>query len=147
MSKIEKISAAEFNRKYGTRFKEIKPKKNKFNAIKTEIGDKKFDSQSEGNLFWELSMQQKAGMIQSVECQAKEELRSYDEPICNYYVDFKVIHNDGVIEFIEHKSQGTVQAAWQIKWKMLKAKYKKEISQGKVKCSINWYKSKTIWRK
>lgn len=141
MSKIESISAAEFNRKYGTRFKEIKPKKNKFNAIKTEIGDKKFDSQSEGDLYWQLQMQKRAGLIADVECQAKESLEAYGVHITNYFVDFKVIHNDGTIEFIEHKSKGTVQPAWVMKFKMLEAKYK---DNKNVKCSINWYKSRII---
>lgn len=142
---IEKISAAEFNAKYGSRFKEVKKKKNnKFNAIKTEIGDKKFDSQSEGNLYWELMMQQRAGLIQEVIMQAKEELFAYGKSICNYYVDFKVIHNDGKIEYIEHKSKGTVTPAWQIKWKMLLAKYQNEISRGEVKCSVNWYQGYKI---
>lgn len=134
--KIEHITAKE----YQTFFKKQKePKKNKYNAIKTEVGEKKFDSQSEGNFYWELMMQERQGIIQEVICQAKEELWAYGKHIFNYYVDFKVIHNDGIIEFIEHKSKGTVTDLWRAKWKMLEAKYSNEINGGKVKCSINWY--------
>lgn len=142
---IERLTAAEYNAKYGSRFKDYSSnKKGKYGAIKSEVGDKKFDSQSEGKLFWELKMQERQGLIREVIMQAKEELRAYGKVICDYYVDFKVIHNDGKIEFIEHKSEGTITPAWRIKWKMLEAKYADDKN---VECRINWYKGfKTIKR-
>ena len=135
---MEHISAKDFNKKYGTKFKT-----NKFNAKKCEIGDQKFDSASEGDYWWELQQQLKAGLIKEVQRQVKESLKGENGThIAYYYVDFVVIHNDGVKEFIEHKSKGTVTDTWRIKWKMLEDKYKKEIQQGKIICNINWYKSK-----
>jgi len=35
--------------------------------------------------------------------------------IC-YYCDFKVMHNDGSIEYIEVKSKATKTALWKLKW-------------------------------
>ena len=142
--KIERLTIEEFNKKYGTFFK-TNPKRNKFNAKKTIIGNKKFDSKSEADLYFELKMQKRQGLIKDIETQVKEELYAYGVHICDYYVDFKVLHNDGTIEFIEHKSKGTVQPAWIIKYKMLEAKYKDDKN---VKISINWYKGyKIIKRK
>lgn len=143
---VIRMTAEEANRKLGTNFKITK--KNKFNAKKTAIGDMKFDSESEGNFYAELMLQVRAGLIKSVECQVKEELFAYGKHICNYYCDFLVIHNNGVKEYLEHKSQGTVTQLWRFKWKMLEAKYSKEISRGEVICNINWYKGyKIIKRK
>ena len=73
--------------------------------------------------------------------QVKEEMWAYGKHICDYYVDFKVYHNDGSIEFIEHKSQGTVTSAWRIKYKLLQAKYSEDKN---VKISTNWYKGYKI---
>lgn len=140
-----RMSAAEANRKLGTSFKIPKEKKkNKFNAVKIQIGEKKFDSTSEGQLYWELKLQERQGLIKYVEDQVKEEFYAYGKHICDYKVDFKVFHNDGTIEFIEHKSKGTVQPAWRIKWKLLEAKYSNEISRKEVKCTINWYRGYKI---
>jgi hypothetical protein len=105
------------------------------------IDDKKFDSASEGNLYFDLKMQKRQGLITDFECQAKEELWAYGECVFNYYVDFKIIHNDGRIEFIEHKATGTVTDLWKAKWRMLKAKYKNDEN---VICSMNWYRGYKI---
>ena len=135
MKEIEHISIKQFNNLNGSIFKTPKP--NKFGAKKTIIDNKKFDSQSEGNLYAELKLQERAGLIQEVLCQQKEELWAYGKHICDYYVDFLVIHLDGSREFIEHKSTGTITSAWRIKYKLLEAKY---ASDDKVKISTNWYK-------
>lgn len=142
--KIQKMSVAEFNKKYGSFFKEPKKGKNKFNAVKIEIGDKKFDSTSEGNLFYELELQKKQGLIKDIECQAKEELWAYGVHICDYYVDFKIIKNDNTIEFIEHKSPATATSSWRIKHKMLEAKYKDDKN---VEISINLYQGYFVKQK
>ena len=138
---IEKISVAEFNKTHPNFF--IKKKGgNKFNAKKTLLDGKKFDSQSEGDFYAELKLQEQAGLIKSFDTQIKEELYAYGQPICNYYVDFLVYHNDGTKEFIEHKGQQTPD--WWLKWKMLSAKYKDD---PKTKLSINWYRSKYQYKK
>ena len=139
MPAVERISAAKFNAAYPTFFK--KPKGNKFGAKKTLLDGKTFDSQSEGGLYAELKLQERAGLIKGFDTQVKEELYAYGQPICNYYVDFLVYHNDGSREYIEHKGKAT--DAWAIKWKMLTAKYK---DSKDVKCSINWYQSKNQFK-
>lgn len=138
--KFEHITAKEYNQKYGSIFK---PEKggSKYNNKKTIIDEKKFDSQSEGQLYFDLKMQERQGLIQEVKTQAKEELWAYGVHIADYYVDFLVIHNDGTREFIEHKSTGTVSKSWRIKYKMLEAKYKDDKN---VKISTNWYKGYKI---
>ena len=138
-NKVEHIKAKDFASKYPTFFK--KAKRNKFGAKKTIIDNMKFDSQSEGNLYAELKLQEKAGLIKSFETQKKEEMWAYGKHITNYYVDFLVYHNDGSLEYIEHKSQGTITDAWKIKYKMLEAKY---ANDNNVKCSINWYRGYKI---
>ena len=136
--KVERISAKEFNDKYPTYFKTEK-KRNKYGAKKLLLDNKKFDSQSEGNFYCELKLQQRGGLIKGFDCQVKEELFAYGKHICDYYVDFVAYHLDGRKEYIEHKSAGTITRSWQMKFKMLKAKYAKEIDQGKVEVSIDWY--------
>lgn len=136
IKEIEHLTAKQYNAKYGTKFKT-----NKFNAKKCEIGDQKFDSTSEGDLWWGLQQQVKSGMIQEVLRQVKEPLFGQNGTfIFNYYVDFVVIHNDGKREFLEHKGVST--DLWKAKWKMLLDKYKKEIENGTVICNVNWYKAK-----
>jgi hypothetical protein len=137
MKKIEKISVKEYKEKYEhkTFFK-----KNKYNAKKVLLDGMKFDSISEGDFYLELLQQKNCGLIKEIQCQAKEEFYIYDKFICNYYVDFKIEHNDGTIEYIEHKGMAT--DLWKMKWKMLLAKYSDEIKDGKVICTINWYRQK-----
>ena len=142
---VEHMSAEQFNKEYPTYFK--KPKGNKYNAKKILLDGRVFDSTSEGDLYAELKLQERAGLIAKVECQWKEELWAYGKHITNYFVDFKVTHNDGTIEFIEHKSKGTVTGTWLFKWAMLLAKYANEISRGEVRCSKNWYKGYRIKQK
>lgn len=113
----------------------------KYNNKKTIIDNKKFDSQSEGDLYFDLKMQERQGLIKEVKIHAKEELYAYGVHVCDYYVDFLVYHNDGTKEYIEHKSQGTVTPAWRIKYKMLEAKYKNDKN---IKISVNWYKGYKI---
>lgn len=137
------MSLNEFNKKHGSLFKT--KGRSKYNAKRTTIDNKSFDSTSEGNYYAELKLQERAGLIKGIDCQVKEELWAYGKHICDYKVDFLVYHLDGSLEFIEHKGQPTPD--WRIKWKFLLAKYDKEINEGKVKCSINWYKGYSIKQK
>jgi hypothetical protein len=139
MAEIERMSAKDFNTKFKTMFKE--PKSSKYNAKKALLDGKIFHSQSEGDFYGELKLQERAGLIKGFDSQVKEELCAYGVPICNYYVDFLVYHNDGTKEFIEHKGKSTPD--WWLKWQMLVAKYKDDKG---VKCSINWYKSKNQFK-
>lgn len=139
MKEPEHISAKEFQYIY---YGKKGQRKNKFGAKKAIIDNQKFDSKSEGDLYCQLKLQQRAGLIESFEQQVKEEFWAYGKHICDYYVDFLVYHLDGTREYIEHKGKST--DAWKIKWKMLVAKYE---GDKQVKCSINWYQSKNQFKK
>jgi hypothetical protein len=131
---METIEAKEFK----TYFKQ---KKNKYNAKKCTIRNENFDSISEGEYWLGLMEQKENGLIKEVQRQVKESLKGENGThIFNYYVDFLVIHNNGVREYIEHKGIST--DLFKAKWKMLLDKYKKEIEKGEIICNINWYKSK-----
>ena len=47
---------------------------------------------------------------------SKKECEVNGIKICNYYMDFKVIHLDGSVELIEVKGYKT--DVWKIKWKL-----------------------------
>lgn len=135
----------EAKEKYPTYFKK-KSIVNKFNARRVDLDGMSFHSASEGSYYLELKLQQRAGLFKSFDCQVKEEFYAYGKHICNYYVDFLVHHHDGVKEYIEHKSSGTVTEVWRRNWKLLLAKYDKEISRGEIRCTINWYKAPYKYR-
>lgn len=126
----------EFRKKYPTQFKFKST--NKYNAKQVKLDGYNFHSKSEGDYYYDLKMQKIGGLIKDFECQVKESLEAYGKHIFNYYVDFLVYHNNGTKEFIEHKGIST--DLWKAKWKMLLAKYDKEIKTGEVICSINWNK-------
>jgi len=129
-----RMTPAEANKRLGMMFK---IPKSKYNNKKTIIDGKKFDSQSEGKLYYELKLQERQGLIKGVETQVKESFYAYGKHICDYYVDFLVYYNDGRKEFIEHKATGTVTATWRLKYKMLEAKYANDKN---IIVSTNWYK-------
>ena len=132
---IIRLTTEQANKQFGSIFKT--PKKNKFGAKKVVIDNMKFDSKSEGDVYYDLKLQERQGLIESFETQVKESFEAYGKHICNYYVDFKVYHNDGKIEFLEHK--GIATPLFNVKWKLMLAKYDQDIRDNKVICSINWY--------
>lgn len=131
------------SKQFQTMFKAQK-RGNKYNAKKTLIDGKKFDSASEGDLYCELKLQLRQGIIKTLNEHVREELWAYGKHICNYYVDFIITYDDQngneITEFIEHK--GKAQDLWKLKWAMLLAKYDEQIKLGVVKCTVNWYKPK-----
>jgi len=133
------MTPAEFNKQYPNYYKKGR-NGNKYKAQKALLDGHNFDSISEGNLYAELKLQQRAGIIKSFDIQVKEEMYAYGKFICNYYVDFLIFHLDGTKEFTEHK--GIPTETWRLKWKMLLAKYHDQILRGEVKCSIDWCKPK-----
>lgn len=127
----------EFRKKYPAYNFKAK-KANKFHAKSVKLDGMNFHSQSEGVVYTELKLQKEQGLIKDFECQVKIPLEAYGKHIFNYYIDFKIIHNNNVIELLEHKGIST--DLWKAKWKMLLAKYDNEIKRGEVICSINWNK-------
>ncbi|MFH1052775.1 MAG: DUF1064 domain-containing protein [bacterium] len=130
-----RMSAKEYNKKYGSLFKEQRG--NKYHNKKVEIDDKVFDSQSEGQFYYELKLQERQGLIKGFDTQVKESFYLNGRFICDYFVDFKIYHLDGHTEFLEHKGKAT--ADWRIKFKLLQAKYADDPN---VICTVNYYKAK-----
>lgn len=93
--------------------------KYKNKRTKTEHGT--FQSKFEAKVGGDYEMMKKAGEIKGYECQSKVSLDVNGYHICNYYLDFKVEHNDGTIEWIEVK--GFETPLWKLKAKLFEAIY------------------------
>mgnify|MGYP000025146300 CR=1 FL=1 len=104
---------------YRVNFQKATQSKNKYNAKSKEYGGKRYDSIKEARYAEELDWLVKAKKIQGWERQVKIDLKVNGKHICNYYCDFKVIHNDGSIEFAEVK--GMVLPLWEYKWRLFDA--------------------------
>lgn len=97
-------------------------KRNKYGAKRAEYNGRKYHSKFEAQVAQELDLRMKAGELKSVKPQHKIDLRAYDQHICNYYIDFKVVHADDTVEYIEVK--GFATETWRIKWKLFEAQLK-----------------------
>jgi len=108
--------------------KEIKnnfyAKDNKYNAIRATYNCRSYHSLLEAKYAYELDLRKNAKDIKEWKPQVKISIDVNGEHICNYIVDFKVIHNDGSIELIEVK--GFVTDIFKLKEKLLRATYLKE---------------------
>ncbi len=94
--------------------------KTKWTTAKKQVFDGiKYDSGFEARQAQDLTLLQKAKEIKGFEAHVKIPLIWNGYIICNYYIDFKVFHNDGTIEYIETKGYQTSE--WKLKWKMLEA--------------------------
>lgn len=83
-----------------------------------------FDSNFEREYADELEKLHKAGAIADWQNQATIQIESpiTGHLLCRYRTDFKVTHNDGVIEWIETK-YGHEDALWDLKKKLMKEVY------------------------
>lgn len=90
-------------------------------AKKQTVGGIKYDSKFEGGYAQELIFEKAAGKIKDFQAHYKIDLCVNGYHICNYYVDFRIEHNDGTIEFVETK--GRPSPEWAIKWKLFEAIY------------------------
>ncbi|MGE5353991.1 MAG: DUF1064 domain-containing protein [Acidobacteriota bacterium] len=96
-------------------------KRHKYNAIKMETGGETYDSTMEGLEAQKLDWQVKAGTIRGYEKQIRIPLMVAGVKICDYIIDFKVIHLDGSEELVEVK--GFPTPAWRLKHKLFCALY------------------------
>lgn len=67
----------------------------------------------------ELDLRLKAGDIKAWERQFKISLDVNGRHICNYYCDFRILHNDGTYELVETK--GVETETYRLKRKLLEA--------------------------
>ena len=91
-------------------------KKNKYSAIKQNYNGRVYHSKKECEYAKTLDWRKRAGEIKEIIPQYKLELKVNGIKICNYYMDFKVIHLDGSVELIEVKGYKT--DVWKIKYKL-----------------------------
>jgi hypothetical protein len=80
-----------------------------------------YDSKFEAGYGQELEIRKKAKDIKNFEAHVRLPLVVNNYTVCDYYIDFKIYHNDGTIEFCETK--GFPTPAWKIKWKLFCALY------------------------
>ena len=94
-------------------------KRNKYGANKKEYNGRYYHSQLEAKVAQDLDWRLKAKDIKEVIPQFKISLDVNGKHIANYFVDFKVIHNDNSIEYIEVK--GLELEVWRLKWLLFEA--------------------------
>lgn len=100
------------------------PLQRKYKNVLQTYNGYSYHSKKEAQYAFELDCRVKAKDIKGWDRQVKIELDAYDVPICNYYMDFVVYHNDGKIEYVEVK--GFETDVWRLKWKLFKAKMAKK---------------------
>jgi len=105
---------------------------NKYRNVSKEYNGHFYDSKFEASYAKDLDLRVKAKDIKSWERQIKIELEIYGKHICNYFVDFKILHNDGTIEYVEVK--GLELPLWRFKWKLFEAIWNEE--QPEIKLTV-----------
>jgi hypothetical protein len=91
----------------------------KYGAKSTIYNGVQYHSKKEAAVAARLDLEQKAGAIKGWDRQFPVELRVNNFPICKYYVDFRVFHNDETIELLEVK--GFETEVFRLKRKLLEA--------------------------
>jgi hypothetical protein len=82
-----------------------KSKSPKYRNEKVLVDDYLFDSIKEANFYSKLKLLKKSNNIRDFEKQFKFEIVINDIHVANYFLDFKIIHNDGKVEYIDIKGQ------------------------------------------
>ena len=100
-------------------FKRENRSKSKYHNSTKIYGGLTYDSIKEAQYAEDLDWRVKGKDIKSWERQIKIALDVNGYHICNYYVDFKITHNDGGIEYVEVK--GFETEVWRLKWKLFEA--------------------------
>lgn len=78
-----------------------------------------YHSNKEADYAAELDMRIRGKDIKSWKRQIPIRLCAYGKPICTYYIDFIIKHNDNSEEYVEVK--GFKTEVWRLKWKMTEA--------------------------
>lgn len=105
-----------------------KPKKSKYNAVKTEVDGIKFDSKHEASRYRELRVLEQAGEITNLRLQVPFELipkSKYGMPI-RYVADFVYNEND---QLIVEDAKGVKTPIYKLKKRMIAEKYGIEIKE------------------
>lgn len=107
-----------------------KGRRNKFNAVRTVVGDLKFDSKREAAAWLDLKKRERAGEISDLRRQVRFELLAYCStgPVkaCAYVADFQYLDN-ATNKIVVADAKGVVTQLFKLKAKMLKANYGIEV--------------------
>jgi len=106
----------------------------KYRNARQTYNDYSYMSRKEAQYAYELDLRLKAKDIKSWRRQQKIDLTFNGFYICNYFIDFVIIHNDGTEEYVEVKGMETPE--WKLKWKMTEAMLYKKIAKGKIKLTL-----------
>lgn len=98
----------------------VAPKRNKFNAKKTEVDGITFDSKREAHRYQDLKIAERCGVIKDLQRQVVYALRVNDMHICSYRADFQYVE-DG--DIIVEDCKGVRTREYQIKRALMKAIY------------------------
>ena len=103
---------------------------NKYNAVKQTYNGYSYHSKKEAEFAFYLDCRKKNKEIKDWDRQVKIEIRAFGKHICNYYIDFLIIHNDKKKEYVEVK--GFETNVWKLKWKLTQAMFEKERKKDKL---------------
>lgn len=101
------------------------PRRSKYGAKKTTIGNLKFDSKKESYRYQQLEILQKAGKISELELQKVYKLTVNGQLICKYIADFEYLDH-AIGQYVTEDAKGgsaTITPAFRIKAKLMKALY------------------------
>lgn len=98
---------------------QIRRSGNKYGSTSHEYNGRIYHSKAEANYAQDLDLMLKAGELKEIEPQHRISLDVFGKHICNYIIDFKVIHKDDSVEYIEVKGFDT--DVWKLKWKLTEA--------------------------
>jgi len=96
-------------------------KRNKFNAEKASYRGRIYHSKLECSYAIKLDWMKKTKQIKDWIPQHKIDLSINGIHITNYFIDFKVVLNDGTFEY--HEVKGKQTQLWILKWRLTKAIY------------------------
>jgi hypothetical protein len=106
-------------RRIDARMYRTKQSGNKYGSTSHEFNGRIYHSKAEAHYAQDLDLMLKAGELKEVIPQFKISLDVFGKHICNYIIDFRVIHKDDSIEYIECK--GFATDTWRLKWKLTEA--------------------------
>lgn len=96
-------------------------RRGKYNAKKTEVDGRAFDSRAEARRYSELCLLEKANELFNLECQPKFDIKVNGQHICNYIADFKYRTRSGIIVWEDVK--GVKTPVYRLKKKLVEAQY------------------------
>jgi hypothetical protein len=99
-------------------------KKTKYKNQPRDYAGNQYHSIKEAKYAMDLDWRKKAGEIKEWHRQKKIMLYAYGIHICDYYIDFVVLHQDGRVEYVEVK--GFETDTWRLKWKLFEAQMQTE---------------------